>query len=298
MTAPLAGQLSDDGLWAWEGKKWMHVPQVDIECAGGCGHIVSTEQGKKDVKCPDGHRQDLVACKQCRGTFQRRAENRQDNLRCPHCGHPNDYLTTVSAWEWVVDQSTRGLWPPGRGIAVDPERRVLYDFTLAAAGGTRIPYGASCEIDFSSDGVRITAHGLEEFTSYADILALQVSGSVKHSSAGVLGGGFGVAGAAEGMLAASVINSLTSTTSIYSVVRLAARNAEYVFVSHTVDSGSLNMTLTPVQLRIRQAQAVAQSPGSPANPSVADELTKLAQLRDAGVLSDAEFAAAKARLLG
>jgi hypothetical protein len=41
-----------------------------------------------------------------------------------------------------------------------------------------------------------------------------------------------------------------------------------------------------------------QSPGSTSGSSLADELAKLASLRDAGVLSDEEFAAQKAKLLG
>lgn len=194
-------------------------------------------------------------------------------------------------------KSARGLWPPGGNVEVDADRRVLRDFTLPASAGTRIPIGSSCVIDFSGDGTRLTSSGVEEFVPYADIHALQISGSTTHSNAGVFGGGFGVAGAAEGMLAASVINSLTSQTTTYSLVRLAAKAAEYVFVSQRIDSGSLNMMLTPVQFRIRQAQASASSPPTAA-ASVADELAKLAQLRDAGVLSEAEFTAAKARLLG
>lgn len=174
---------------------------------------------------------------------------------------------------------------------------MLRDFTLRAVAGTRIPIGSSCVIDFPSDGAHISSNGLEEFLPYPDIHALQISGSTTHSNAGVFGGGFGVAGAAEGMLAASVINSFTSKTTVYSLVRIAARTAEYVFVSHVVDSGSLEMMLTPVQFRIREAQAGPSSP-SIAAASVADELGKLAQLRDAGVLTDAEFSAAKARLLG
>jgi hypothetical protein len=55
---------------------------------------------------------------------------------------------------------------------------------------------------------------------------------------------------------------------------------------------------------IAQAQAqedafasyVRQAAGS--SSSTADELTKLAGLRDSGVITDAEFAAQKARLLG
>jgi Short C-terminal domain len=42
----------------------------------------------------------------------------------------------------------------------------------------------------------------------------------------------------------------------------------------------------------------APAASAPATTSVADELTKLAGLRDAGVLSPDEFEAQKARLLG
>jgi DNA-directed RNA polymerase subunit RPC12/RpoP len=296
MTAASVGQTSDDGLWTWDGKRWIHVQRVGIACAR-CGNVVSAEQGKKEFRCSAGHRQDLIACKACRGTFQRPTETRQYDIRCPHCGYSSLYVSTCTAWEWAVDQSARGLWPPGGTGEVDADRRVLRDFTLQASAGTLIPTGSSCVIDFSSDGARITSSGVEEFVPYADIHALQIGGSTTHSTAGVFGGGFGVAGAAEGMLAASVINSLTSKTTVYSLVRLAARAAEYVFVSHVVDSGSLDMMLTPVQFRIRHAQAAPSSSPTPAT-SVADELAKLAQLRDAGVLSDAEFTAAKARLLG
>jgi hypothetical protein len=43
--------------------------------------------------------------------------------------------------------------------------------------------------------------------------------------------------------------------------------------------------------------AVAPTPATSSPKSVADELSKLAQLRDSGVLTDDEFAAQKARLL-
>lgn len=48
---------------------------------------------------------------------------------------------------------------------------------------------------------------------------------------------------------------------------------------------------------LEQAIASQHAPAAPA-PSVADELAKLAELHQQGVLSDQEFAAQKARLLG
>jgi hypothetical protein len=297
-------QVSDDGLWEWDGKRWVYPARLEIAC-GRCGCAVAVPGGKKGFKCPNGHAQDLVACKACRGTFQFPNEHRQYDVRCPHCAYASLYVTSVSAWDWAADQSAQGRWPLGREVTVDPDRRVLRDFVFAAGGGTGIPIGSKCLIDFVSDGARISAaSGIEEFIRYSEIHALQISGSNSRTNAGAFGGGFGVVGAAEGILAASVINSLTSTSSVYSVVRVAARASEYVFSSHTIDSASLNMMLTPVQLRIRQAQppppdaqaALGHIPN--ATSSIADDLIKLAQLRDSGVLTDSEFAAAKARLLG
>ncbi len=281
----IAGMVSEDGLWSWSGKSWVHVDRVGARC-GRCQDVVAVKSGKSSFKCADGHEQDFVACKQCKGTFQRPTENRIYDTRCPHCGWTDPYASMVSGWEWAADQQART-------VHGDPDARVLRDFTLAAGGGTKLPTGSRCSITFTSDGMDVaTPDGSREFVAYADIQVLQITGSRTTSSAGVFGGGFGVAGAVEGMLAASVINGLTSSTTVYSVVRVAARAAEYVFVSRSIDSGALGMMLTPVQLRIRQATPAAPTSG------VADELAKLAQLRDSGVLSDAEFGSAKARLLG
>jgi hypothetical protein len=130
---------------------------------------------------------------------------------------------------------------------------------------------------------------------------LQVSGSTVKTNIGVWGGGFGITGAVEGMLAAKVVNTLTSRTRQYAVLRIMTGSAEYVFSSTSYDGSALSLTLTPVQVEIRKAQqaksasltAPQSSPGS-----LADELMKLARLRDDGILSDEEFASAKAKLLG
>ena len=45
-------------------------------------------------------------------------------------------------------------------------------------------------------------------------------------------------------------------------------------------------------------QYVEAAPAAPAEPSIAEQIQELAQLHKAGVLSDEEFAAAKAKLIG
>src|SRR5690242_3197617 len=51
------------------------------------------------------------------------------------------------------------------------------------------------------------------------------------------------------------------------------------------------------QMQAQQVQAAA-TPAPPAAPDLMAQLQQLAQLKDAGALSDAEFSAAKAKLLG
>ena len=177
---------------------------------------------------------------------------------------------------------------------------VLRDFILAAAGGTRIPIGSPCWIEFLSDKVMIHGSTIRDHVPYHSVLALQVSGSTVRTNLGVFGGGFGVIGAAEGMLAATVINTLTTRTRQYAVLRITTGSSEYVFSSDARDGSVLALTLTPVQVDIRRAQQankVGAAP-PPSERSVADELRKLARLRDEGILTDEEFAGAKAKLLG
>src|ERR1017187_2960149 len=101
MTGYTIGQVSDDGLWAWDGKKWVHIPHLDIKCSR-CESVQSVAEGKKDFKCTNGHQQDFVACQSCRSTFQREHERRDFTVRCTQCGTASDYVSTVSAWAWTV----------------------------------------------------------------------------------------------------------------------------------------------------------------------------------------------------
>jgi hypothetical protein len=49
--------------------------------------------------------------------------------------------------------------------------------------------------------------------------------------------------------------------------------------------------------KLMQEQTAASAPPAPARPDITEQLSKLADLRDRGVLTEAEFAAEKAKLL-
>jgi hypothetical protein len=131
--------------------------------------------------------------------------------------------------------------------------------------------------------------------TYDEINSFDVGGpgAVK-SGTRLWGGGFGLQGAAEGMLAASVINSLTSKVRVETVLTVRATLRGFVVVYAQE---------TPEQLRIRLAGAIAQIEGrqrtasTSGETSVPDQLARLHELHSQGGLTDEEYATAKAKLI-
>ena len=134
---------------------------------------------------------------------------------------------------------------------------------------------------------------------YGDIVALEIGGpGEKRTGGGFFGGGFGLAGAATGMLVASALNLLTTGREIDTVVCLKTRTAELYVHIDTETPEQLRMRLSPVFTLLRQIETsgAGQRPPSPAR-SLVDELDRLADLHDRGKLTDDEFVAFKAKLM-
>lgn len=79
----------------------------------------------------------------------------------------------------------------------------------------------------------------------------------------------------------------------------AAANQAVDATSAAVDSAADSLSNRPAQ-STTPATATAAAPAATVDQSnlIADELTKLAKLKESGVLTDEEFAAQKAKLLG
>lgn len=147
----------------------------------------------------------------------------------------------------------------------------------------------------------------------AEVLAEVPYGQVEHveiggpglvkTGGGFVGGGFGVTGAIEGMAIAAVLNGLTARTSIKTVVRIQGTGCE-LFLLYT--------RMTPEQLRIEmsrplgairsarttEAAAEIQLGARALSPSPVEELTRLADMLEKGLLTREEFDLMKAKLLG
>jgi hypothetical protein len=132
---------------------------------------------------------------------------------------------------------------------------------------------------------------------YRDVSALEIGGPGEvRSGGGFVGGGFGVAGVAGGMLLASALNMLTTTTRISTVLCLQTANAELFLHNAQATPDTLRMQLSAVFSILRQQQ----SPPPVSQDSPDDKLarlTQLAELLDKGLVTDDEFAGLKAEIL-
>lgn len=275
------GQLSDDGLWEWSGAKWEHAPELPAQCHA-CNEIVQGRSDAKSFKCSHKHEFNFVVCSTCKGTTLRAKEDRDVVLRCPHCGASTQIPSVCRMWDWAADQAGRGAWPPGR---VDTGDRRLAGLTLAAAGGSQLRPGLAYSIEFAAVSIRIASDSQIETVGYDAVRTLEIAEGPERSTSE----------RNRDIAGAGLFGLMTGSQTRAVELRIVGTHSQYAFLSTQHTANALRQLLAPIEVRIRQAQPRA-SVGTAS--SVADELAKLAQLRDSGVLSDSEFASAKARLLG
>jgi hypothetical protein len=96
------------------------------------------------------------------------------------------------------------------------------------------------------------------------------------------------------MAIASVLNALTSTTSMDSAMRLGSTKGEVVVRHRLFDPRQLRDIFSPLCTRL---EAAKRSPDHTPPTDAVTQLDRLSKLRESGALSEAEFQAAKAPLI-
>lgn len=139
---------------------------------------------------------------------------------------------------------------------------------------------------------------------YSEIEDVQIDGpGIVKTGRSFVGGGFGGAAAVEGMAIAAALNSLTSRSSIKTVVRIQAKQCELFLLDTSAVPERVRIFLSQPLAAIRAAR-LADGAGSFQNRpptgavSPVDELSKLADMLEKGLLTREEFDLMKARLLG
>ena len=133
---------------------------------------------------------------------------------------------------------------------------------------------------------------------YDQIAALEISGTVSKTGGGFIGGGFGLVAAVEGMVVSSFLNALTSGIAVDTRMRVATNDGELLLRHDAIPHEAVRAVLSPLWTRFEAAQRAGTAASPQPDESAVALLAQLGQLHDAGVLTDEEFVAKKADLLG
>lgn len=190
------------------------------------------------------------------------------------------------------------------------QRQPLLDGIAARSGGREIKVvaqggagwehlsGKSLLLSLSSDSLHLTdLDGINEHSiTFNRITDVNIGGpGTVTKGGGAVGGGFGVEGFLVGAAAASLINLLTTHTTTKTLVQIAAKGTELFLLVSNLDPDGMRLYLSPVFAQLSVVKRDA--PKTVASVGVADELSKLNELRKAGTINDDEFALLKGRLL-
>jgi hypothetical protein len=132
--------------------------------------------------------------------------------------------------------------------------------------------------------------------AFTQVHEVEVSGpGTVTTNAGVSGGGFGLEGFLKGAVAATVINAATTKSSTNTFVRILSAQGEIYLHTSTKEPGALKIIFSPLVVHIANR---GRKTDSNTQANVAQEVEKLHKLKQDGLLDEAEFKAAKNKLLG
>jgi len=167
--------------------------------------------------------------------------------------------------------------------------------------GDGISAGTKIDLHFTDQEIwltKATGHIPYLRRSYAAARAFEFEGGVVRTGGGYMGGGFGVLGAAEGIAMATLLNSLTSKSSVHTTIRFETEDAEIFLFTDQATPKTLLMQFAEVRAKIKTA-AASPPEDTPETKTgdLTEQLARLGDLFQKGLLTANEFAAAKTRLL-
>jgi hypothetical protein len=175
---------------------------------------------------------------------------------------------------------------------------VVYGCTVLGGHGLSVQTAASLTLVFRSDALVLVCGEPVAEVPYAEIAALEIGGpGAQRRGGGFIGGGFGAAGAAEGMLIGAALNMLTTRTTISTVVCLKTTSAELFLHTSGETPDVLRMRLSPVFTILRQLEAGHNAAQADGGGDAVDRLAKLAELLEKDLITREEFDRLKGNLL-
>lgn len=164
--------------------------------------------------------------------------------------------------------------------------------TVLGGTGSALAKGDKYVAVFGQDAIYLVSGAQRFEVKLEQLTALKIEGPGRITSdAGVMGGGFGLEGAALGIGVAALINTLTTKSETNTILYIAWPGAELFLhtSSYTPDEARLILSHT---------FSAIQSVANVGRADLASQLERIGELRDSGKLTAEEYGLAKAKLLG
>lgn len=161
----------------------------------------------------------------------------------------------------VSDAEPKPVPPPGRALQSSARQKSIQGLPCTGLGGYGwgVVPGHPYLLDHDESGISLldrTDGALCHRAAYRDLVKVEIGGpGVQTSGGGFSGGGFGAEAAAEGMVVASVLNALTSKTTVETLISICGVDGE-AFLVHQVHAPlALRVKLSEVFVRTRVARS-------------------------------------------
>ena len=242
--------------------------------------------------------------------------------RCPQCSFPTrqgadaqiavkrPHALQGSGLVPATGNELAGFGPPhledGAALArirSYPETAVVEGCTVVGGHNLQLEPGTAGVFTCGTKGVAFWAEGNSRtLCPYPNLLNLELGGpGVTRRGGGWIGGGFGLTGMLEGALVASVLNRLTTRTSVNTLIAVTMRDSSMTLHTASATPAQLRLELAPAlgRLAVRRHTSkdpvVATAAAEASDPL--DRLEKLAHLHATGMLSKEEFEKLKAKIV-
>lgn len=170
-------------------------------------------------------------------------------------GHLNDELRKFG----TIEESSATLAAFRSARRLDgPISINLHSCEVAGGAGFPLRVGDIVNVSFSEDGYAIHTQESEDSITgdYEHLVRVALSGPGRETSGGgFIGGGFGLEGAAIGMGIATILNAVTTNTTVTSIIELTTTDGELFLVNGSEEPGTLRFILSPVLVRLRMVHA-------------------------------------------
>lgn len=231
-------------------------------------------------------------CPRCKSANQLdSAWPRGGRWRCAFCG--TEFVRPLTGSAPAVPVATAAHWQielAKRELLGRPDGVVnVGGFTVIGGTNVGIPAGAVCSLAAQERDIAITVEIGGPGTvhiPYERLTGIDLSGGASTSGLSFFGGGFGVKGAVEGMLAATALTALFSNTKVNTVLHLSWANGEAILHNGELVPEALRIKLSPLWTRYETARATStllpepstQELGTKVCPQCAEEVRAAAKI--------------------